>query len=399
MAASGDMDTTFGIGGRVSTDVSGADNLQQIRLDSKQRVLVLTNHAVYNSSGALICYATSVVVRYTPGGALDTSLNQTGKLPLNNCSVSGGFSIDGILPVADGKFIVIGEKDGGSGSASSFNVPFTAVRYNENGSVDSSFTKISGGFLSPYAGQTVGDIRTDALGRILISGSTWLKAYNGYNISVPAVARYLANGKVDSSFGNDSHNPGKMVLKQYNDYKYQYLALYHRMIVRSDGTIAIVGDMPLQSNWTNDWSKGGVLRLATNGAVIPYQTADGILTVDIGYHLNLTAASAFEDATRNLVLMSSDSSSLSSRSFSIVTRAINADTGAASETFLAPSPATLAQMSSDCFDGVCSASVSSGDAGAVLADSVGQFLYGGHTGDLNRWWDATINIVVYRILP
>ena len=297
VAASGDLDPTFGIGGRVSTDVSnGADNLQQIRLDSKQRILALTNHAVYNSSGALICYATNVVIRYAPYGALDTSLNQTGKLPLNNCSVSGGFSIDGILPVADGKFIVIGEKDGGTSngkpSASSFNVPFTAVRYNEDGSVDSSFTKISGGFLSPYAGQTVGDIRTDAQGRILISGSTWLKAYNGYNISVPAVARYLANGKADSSFGNDSHNPGKMVLKQYNDQKYSYLALYHRMIVRSDGTIAIVGYMPLQSNGTNDWSKGGVLRLAANGAVIPYQTADGILPVDVGYHLNLTAASA-----------------------------------------------------------------------------------------------------------
>ena len=75
------------------------------------------------------------------------------------------------------------------------------------------------------------------------------------------------------------------------------------------------------------------------------------------------------------------------------------DTGAASETFVAPSAATLAQMSSDCFNGMCSTSVSSGDAGVVLPDSVGRFLYGGHTGDLNKWWDATINIVVYRILP
>jgi hypothetical protein len=190
-----------------------------------------------------------------------------------------------------------------------------------------------------------------------------------------------------------------MVFRQYNDWKYSYLALYQRMIVRSDGTIAIVGYMPLQSNGTNDWSKGGILRLASNGAVIPYPTTDGILPIDLGYHLNLTSSSAFEDTNRNLVLMSSDSSFLSKRSFSIVTHAINGDTGAASETFFTPSPATLSQMSSDCFDGMCSTSVSSADAGAVLLDSIGRFLYGGHTGDLNKWWDPSINIVVYRILP
>jgi uncharacterized delta-60 repeat protein len=394
-----ELDPIFGSNGRIIADLANSsDSLQQMRLDSNGSILILAGHAVYNSTGNVTCYATNVVLRYTSSGALDTTLKGTGKLPLNNCSAAGGVSIVTIAPTSNGKFLVVSTKDGGSNS---FAAPYTIVQYNANGTVDTSFSKITGGFLRPYNYQTVGDVRQDAQGRILVSGGACVGSCNSF--VTLAMARYLPTGKIDPSFGNIPKNPGMVILTQFQDWSYSYFAWYHRMVPRSDGTIALVGEMPLQSNYTNNWTKGGMLTLSSSGALIPYATSDGMQPVDLG-GLFLPGSTASEDAANNLVFLSRDFTALYSTSpsypvsLSIVTRTFNAVDGSANQSIEAMSSSVLNQMTEDCFNGICSRSVSGGDAGMVLIDSTGGILYGGHSGDMNYWWHTSNDVEIYRII-
>ena len=188
--ANGSLDTSFNSSGKVITAIGSSDSYgRSVALQKDGKILV----AGYSSNGTNDDFA---LVRYNTDGSLDGTFNGTGKV---TTAVSGGtdqaFSV---VVQPDGKIIAVGN----AYSPASFNQDFAVVRYNSNGSLDSTFNgtgkvltdirQYSGGFY--YA--TNDHARSVALqgdGKIVVAGDNG----GGYNF---AVARYNPDGSLDTTF-------------------------------------------------------------------------------------------------------------------------------------------------------------------------------------------------------
>jgi uncharacterized delta-60 repeat protein len=127
-AAAGDLDPTFGIDGKVTTDLFAGDDIAfalAIQPDGKFVAAGRTENAITGFDFAL--------ARYNSNGSLDSSFGSAGK-------VSTDFfgNLDTAVAVAlqsDGKIIASGQVFDAPGN----NILFGLARYNSNGSLDSTF--------------------------------------------------------------------------------------------------------------------------------------------------------------------------------------------------------------------------------------------------------------------
>jgi uncharacterized delta-60 repeat protein len=130
------------------------------------------------------------LVRYNVNGTLDTSFGSSGKVltAVGNGGVSGIFSL---ALQADGKIVAAGTaSDGGRDK-------FALVRYNANGTVDTTFG--SGGMTLTPVGSgdaNLNSLAVDDSGNLVVAGS----ALTGTD-HVFALARYGSDGALDTSFG------------------------------------------------------------------------------------------------------------------------------------------------------------------------------------------------------
>jgi uncharacterized delta-60 repeat protein len=128
-----------------------------------------------------------LVARYLPNGQLDNSFDGNGKLATN---MGDAPRLDSIAVQSDGKIVAAGR---GNHAAA-------LVRFNLNGSIDSSF---SGGKiftkLTPQEDEA-NSIFIDKLGAITAVGLTGRQDYNGTGSDLTAI-RFSSNGMRDSSFG------------------------------------------------------------------------------------------------------------------------------------------------------------------------------------------------------
>src|SRR5262249_6508072 len=130
--------------------------------------------------------------RLTPsGGALDTTFGQGGAV-LTHFGAFNNDQAQAIAVQSDGKIVVVG-------SGGSTGNDFEVVRYNPNGSLDTSFGS-GGKVTTDFAGR--GDaaqavvIQSD--GKIVVVGSAYMGSTTGTDF---ALARYNSNGSLDTSFG------------------------------------------------------------------------------------------------------------------------------------------------------------------------------------------------------
>ena len=247
--ANGQPDPAFA-GGHVTTDL-GSDNDKAcgVAVQSDGRIVV----AGYTGSGDGVDFA---VVRYNPNGTLDTTFGGTGKV-ITDVRGSGDFGA-GVALQIDGKILVAGCAYNGS------NDDFAVVRYNVNGSLDTSFG--FNGKLTDDFGDT-GDyaysIAVQSDGKIVLAG----ESLRGDNYDF-AVARYSSSGTSDSSFGSggrvftgigDSDDAAKGVATQ------------------SDGGIVAAG-----YSYSNDGADFAVVRYTATGLLDAGFSGDGKATTTIG---------------------------------------------------------------------------------------------------------------------
>ena len=247
--ANGQPDPAFA-GGHVTTDL-GSDNDKGcgVAVQSDGRIVV----AGYTGSGDGVDFA---VVRYNPNGTLDTTFGGTGKV-ITDVRGSGDFGA-GVALQIDGKILVAGCAYNGS------NDDFAVVRYNVNGSLDTSFG--FNGKLTDDFGDT-GDyaysIAVQSDGKIVLAG----ESLRGDNYDF-AVARYSSSGTSDSSFGSggrvftgigDSDDAAKGVATQ------------------SDGGIVAAG-----YSYSNDGADFAVVRYTATGLLDAGFSGDGKATTTIG---------------------------------------------------------------------------------------------------------------------
>ncbi len=182
--ASGELDTSFGSGGKVMQALGSNANAHAVVLQADGKLLV-GGYATDVETGR----SGFVVARFLSNGTLDSSFGSNGSstVPVgtgdNRCHV--------LMVQSDGKIILTG----GVGTAP--NLDFALLRFNSNGSLDTSFGAsgiVTTNFVSSprrSADETAGGvIQPD--GKIIVGG---------YSERKFALARYLSSGAPDSSFG------------------------------------------------------------------------------------------------------------------------------------------------------------------------------------------------------
>jgi uncharacterized delta-60 repeat protein len=175
----GDLDTTFGAGGIVTTGIGAADavaNALAIQSDGK---LVA---AGYSYDGLHLAMA---LVRYNTDGGLDMTFG-TGGIVTTPIGSSDAEAY--ALAVSDGKLVAAG--------VSSDN--FTLVRYSSDGSLDTTFG--TGGIVTTAIGPNSSafalSIQQD--GKPVAAGFSY---DSGLGRDVFALARYNSDGSLDATFG------------------------------------------------------------------------------------------------------------------------------------------------------------------------------------------------------
>ena len=184
----GSLDSTFGSGGIATADFGGQDHILEIALQSDGKIV-----AVGSTLDTVTYHSNFAVARFNTDGSLDTTFNTTGKLTTD---FSGGS--DDAYAVAiqmDNKILVAGST---MEILPPFNSNFALARYNSDGTLDTSFG--TGGQLTTDLGEndTAYAILVQPGGHIVAAGATGAYSYGFWNF---AAARYNSSGVLDTSFG------------------------------------------------------------------------------------------------------------------------------------------------------------------------------------------------------
>ncbi len=177
-AAPGDLDLRFGNGGTVVTDVTGgADYGSSVALQPDGKIVV----AGGGTSLGL------VVVRYNGDGSVDTSFNGTGRVAVG---FGGTDPASGVAIQPDGKIIVAGTTSGMQPT------DFRIARLQANGLLDGTFG--TNGRVTTFIGfnNDKGNcVAVQPDGKILVAGYAANPVQTDF-----AVVRYNTNGSLDTSF-------------------------------------------------------------------------------------------------------------------------------------------------------------------------------------------------------
>ncbi|WP_300329058.1 DUF4347 domain-containing protein, partial [Accumulibacter sp.] len=243
--ADGTLDTTFSGDGKLTTVVaSGDDVAQAVTLQADGKILV----AGYSNNDFAL-------VRYNTDGTLDTTFSGDGKLT-TAIGASGDYAT-GVAVQADGKIVVAGYYLSG-------NYKFAVVRYNADGTLDTSFSGDGIATLSFGTSNEYGySLALQADGKILVAGEANMSG----NVDV-ALARLNTDGTLDASFSGDG-----MVTTAIGT----GIDSGRGVTVQSDGKIVVAGSSSNGSN--NDIA---VVRYNTDGTLDTSFSGDGKLTTAVG---------------------------------------------------------------------------------------------------------------------
>jgi uncharacterized delta-60 repeat protein len=180
----GSLDPSFGSGGRVRTDFSGRSDIANAVAIQPDGKILVAGSATTSKNTVVFALA-----RYDSNGELDPTFDGDGR-------VTGDFFgyINSFILVADGKIVV-----GGGGIHKRPSVEFTLARYDVNGKPDSSFG--SGGVVhTDFSNLT--DFVVSVL--LLPNGKLFAVGTSETNVTADdlAVARYNSDGTPDSAFGS-----------------------------------------------------------------------------------------------------------------------------------------------------------------------------------------------------
>jgi uncharacterized delta-60 repeat protein len=198
----GDLDPSFGTGGTMSIDANapGARLNRIYALAQQPDGKIIAGGTAYQTSGAG-ARTEFIIGRFFPNGALDTTFGYNGFQAANVFLNTGGDEVRAVAVQDDGKIVAVGPAWNGSINRSDFGI----VRLNTDGSFDVSFGNNNGQsfydfgwILPPGSG---GDdnaygfvIQPD--GKFVIAGSAW----NGNNTDFGLV-RLTPTGAADLTFG------------------------------------------------------------------------------------------------------------------------------------------------------------------------------------------------------
>ena len=250
-AAPGDLDPSFGSGGMVTTDFSGAfDKVEDLAIQPDGKIIAVGLADNFPNTGDF------GLARYNPDGSLDLSFGSGGIVTTD----FGGFEEIGSAAIQpDGKIVAVGRVLANSTSQ------FALARYKPDGSLDLTFSG-DGKITTAFAGYAeLGDVVLQPDGKIVVAGNVF---NSPTGIGGFALARYSVDGTLDSSFGSG----GKVTP---NDVGIGIEA--GGVILQSDGKIVVTGRANNPTTGSPDFA---IVRFNPNGGLDPSFGVNGKVFTD-----------------------------------------------------------------------------------------------------------------------
>lgn len=254
----GSLDTTFGTGGTVRTDIgSGSgDDAKDVELQDDGKIVVAGN----TSAGTSTDFA---VVRYNADGTLDGTFGAGGKVTTD----FGGTNdqANALAIQSDGRIVVVGNAQ--TGTYPDTTSDFVLARYNADGSLDTTFG--TGGRVVTDSGSDIDQLRGVAVrngGKIVVAGYSQTGGSYAYDF---AVAQYNPGGTLDATFG-----AGGLVTTPIGP----AADMGDSMVLQPDGKILVAGCAYIAGN-SYDFA---VVRYDTDGSLDSQFGTAGIVITPIG---------------------------------------------------------------------------------------------------------------------
>lgn len=245
LGAPGDLDTSFGVGGKVVTPVgSGRDLAQAIAVQPDGKMVVV--------GSAQNDFA---VLRYNADGTLDSGFGTGGKVITSVSTFSD--EANAIALQTNGKIVVVGLAG----------QDFGVVRYNSDGTLDTSFGT-AGTIVTHISGFDIAEaliIQPD--GKIVAAGTTDLTQI----VSKFALVRYNADGTLDTTFGT----AGKVISEVSSRG-----GVAHAAVLQSDGKIVIGGESNVDVGQSTLY-KLTVARYNSNGSIDSSFGTNGVVVISL----------------------------------------------------------------------------------------------------------------------
>src|SRR5437588_1797533 len=260
-AAAGVLDSTFGTAGMVMTDINRSTDIAQavaVQADGKLGVVGQTyKHNDFSGEDF-------VVTRYNTDGTLDNSFGSGGRVRTDFPGLAAVPSSVVIQP--DGKIVVAG----GAFPLFTFLGNFELVRYNPNGSLDTSFG--NGGIVTTNfpEGSYASSVALQADGKIIAAGTVFVDFIIGDQSDTDfALARYNQHGTLDASFGN-----GGLVSTDFFAMEDDAFSV----LIQPDGKIVAVGS----ANNPATYYDFAAVRYLSNGTIDTTFGVGGKVSTDFG---------------------------------------------------------------------------------------------------------------------
>lgn len=234
--AGGDLDPTFGDGGRVTTPIAGGngDEARSVAIQENGRIVVAGTDSMRRFA----------IVRYRADGRLDPSFGGDGRVTTD--FAPGDDVAWDVAIQTDGKIVAVGGAGFGQQG-------FRLARYRRDGALDPTFGA-DGKVVTRYHGANARAVALQRNGRIVVAG---------YNSRGLALARYRPNGRLDRSFAGDG-TVGAVAS--------QIFAL--AVAVQPDGRIVVTGD--------HDIFRVGLARFRRDGRLDRSFGGDGVVRTRLG---------------------------------------------------------------------------------------------------------------------
>jgi uncharacterized delta-60 repeat protein len=287
IAAPGDLDTTFGTGGKVTTPI-GASFAEghSVAIQEDGKIVVAGNS--YNGSDNDFA-----VARYNANGSLDMSFNGTGKV---TTAIGNGFDYGRSVALqSDGKIVVAGSSWNGTG------YDCALVRYNANGSLDTTFNGTGKVITAVGFRSEANSVAVQGDGKIVVGGAADVLGEVNSAIFKFAVVRYNANGSLDTTF----NGTGKVITATGSGESVCY-----GVAVQTDGKIVAAGveqSTPLRF---------AVVRYNANGSLDTTFNGTGKVTCDFGTGYSVGRSVALQSDGK--IVVGGQASNGSAYSFAVV---------------------------------------------------------------------------------
>ena len=262
-AADGDLDPTFGTGGQVTTDLAHSTDIANAVAVQADGKLVVVGQTYKNNDYTDEDF---VVARYNTDGTLDTTFGARGRVRTDFPGLAAVPS--SVVIQSDGKIVVAG----GAFPLFTFLGDFKVVRYNPNGSLDTSFG--DGGIVTTTfpEGSYAFALALQSDGKIIAAGTVFVD-FNPGDMSDTdfALARYNPDGSLDTTFGN-----GGTVTTDFFGNEDDVFSV----LIQPDGKIIAVGS----ANSPVNYYDFAAARYLANGTLDSTFGTGGKVSTDFGDH-------------------------------------------------------------------------------------------------------------------